>query len=1087
MDLSSSAVTTLTGHSRFDATLDPFNRQSASSSKSTAVTRARREVQGDDVSSQTSERNQANSELAARYAEALEDRTHDEETIVSTIPHASSFGQWRTQLRHTLGDKDFLSWLKADGFDPSTLHLISDGSLSVRKNNGVLTRFTLKDNSPWATFAEPILAALKAYAPDGITYSALHMESAPLKLVAQFYGETIHYDSTEDRRRAQALQKNNAFATAGVGDQRSEEALAAQKAQLANKRDLLTFGDALASAIVKVGDYLDRQVLLHDYHHRLVPSPSPYDQEAGLQSYLRSQQIKLDPDSGFHLDGQPMAGQSVDLLQFITGNGWDHPVNEDELKNMLKELLRPVEHQQLHGDFGGGLSWPTPLDPQQQQAIYDTVAYNSMGLPEFDTLKPSQNAFGYLAQTIQWSADELKDPRHAALMLLQSPAARVLGEALRSQFEGAGSTEDWVLSALQIGLNPDAVWKPGEKNKVAGFDLSGRENWGKPLSFVVNGLTEHLRKSYGNNAPVAAYLLLSHHAPELLVKGLPDNVTYGSPAWVSLKAIVAKAEMRTPGLAATKTYQQLLIEDLSPITVAEKQVETLAGREGLIHWAVADGGIEKRADNNYTDEEIERASALATERFDALAGASEAQRKTLFKRKELALSELKERFPVKEYGVIDFEKKAIWPTERQHDLSGPYSILDIYLKPQQHVVWYSNDPAVPIEKIAHELTFLPSVNDLFEKQVVDYYDGLKGAMKVTVQHQISLLPEEDKEALQQGALKIYGEDKVTQTITSAGYRVQYDVATTEDIKHHAVFVESLHKGRMRIYEINPTTGVLRHRADLAGGLKVGLQGEWSPVATNNRKVRSRTNTKLTEIKASDSTDSKERAAKPQASSPLQTFTSARTQHIADAVTRHFFRADEREAVVSVARGVTTFDTEVTEFEKIRAATRALIPFASAIDSFLQGRVGEGLTFLAFDIFGFVTAGAGAVGRVAKVAKVGGQLGRGGVTGRLGRALISAANPFAGGAAIGTRGLSTFSSVVGKGSLTWKVISANRSVNRVYQYKPKDVTEGTYQGADTTKIMAQLDDRNGKWYRFDPKTRKRFGAPLQGFTPENAPS
>ena len=70
---------------------------------------------------------------------------------------------------------------------------------------------------------------------------------------------------------------------------------------------------------------------------------------------------------------------------------------------------------------------------------------------------------------------------------------------------------------------------------------------------------------------------------------------------------------------------------------------------------------------------------------------------------------------------------------------------------------------------------------------------------------------------------------------------------------------------------------------------------------------------------------------------------------------------------------------------------------------------------------------------------------------------------------------------------WKVYAANASVDRVYQNKPKDVIEGTYQGVDTSKVLAQLDDITGKWYRLDPKTNKRYGTPLQGFTPENSPS
>ncbi len=1083
MSIPSSAVPATPVRVHFGAPFETPANHGTASAQFSASSRPFGDAPGDGSAAPSALRAQGNKELAVSYANALAQRTHDEDTIIPTIPPQSSFGQWREQLRQALEDKDFLNWLQTSGYKVSTLKILPDGSLSVSRNNQRVL-FTLQDNSPWATFAGPILTALKAYAPQGITHADLFADGAPLSLVAQFYAETIDTDPSVARQRAQELQASATFATAGSGNERSEDMLGAHKRHFADKRDLAKFVDGLTRASAKAETYLDQQAALHNYNHLGVPDAPAYDRNAGLQAFLQTQQIKLDPDSGFHLDKQPMAGQSVNLLQFMTGHDWDHPTNMDELENLRAAMMRPLEYTQKQGDFGGGLSWPTPLDPQQQQAIYDAVTYNAMGLPEFDKLNPSQSVFGYLTQTTQWSEDELKDPRQAVFKLMQDPALKTLGEALRAKFEGAGDPIDWALAALQISLNPAALWKPEEKNKLAGFDLSAPELFGKPLSFVRERLTEHLSKSYGNNAPVAAYLLLSFHAPELLVKDVPDDVGYYSPGFVSLKAIVAKAQMRTPGLAPTKTYGQLLAEDLNPISAAEKQVEALAGQEGLIHWAVADGAIAKRADNNYTDEEIERAGALASERFEVLEKASAAQNRTLYTRKELALKALKARFP----GDIDFEKKTIFPAENYQWLQGPYSILDIYMQPQQHVKWVSNDPQTPIEKIAHDLKFLPSVNEQYETQAVEYYDGLKGAMETSIKHRMSLLSDEDKEVLQLGKIEeIYGEEKVTQTTTFAGYKIQYDVSQTEEVKSGSVFIEMLHKGSKRIYEVNPTTGVLRHRADMADGVKTGLQGQWEPVATGKPKVRSRTNTRIKRLSADTSAEKQQREPISPASLPIHTFTSPRTQYLADAVTRHFSKAHEREAVINAARGATTFETEVTEFEKIQAVTRSLLPLASAVHSFQEGRVVEGLGFLAIDLFGFAYNGATALGKLSTLAKVGGQAGRGGTVGRLGRALISAANPFAGGRAMVKKGLPLFDTALGRGLLSWKVIAANRAVNKVYQNRPKDVVQGTLKGAENTKVTAQLDELSAKWYRFDLSTGQKYGMPLQGFVAENTAS
>jgi hypothetical protein len=215
---------------------------------------------------------------------------------------------------------------------------------------------------------------------------------------------------------------------------------------------------------------------------------------------------------------------------------------------------------------------------------------------------------------------------------------------------------------------------------------------------------------------------------------------------------------------------------------------------------------------------------------------------------------------------------------------------------------------------------------------------------------------------------------------------------------------------------------------------------------------------------------------------VQTFTSDRTQYITDTVLSNNFKPGEREVLAQKARGITTFDTEVTVFEEIQAATRTLVPFASAIDRFQKGKVGEGLGFLAFDLFGFAVGGIFAGAKIARLGP--GLSGRAG--GILTRGAISAANPFAGGKAIVSRGLPWWQSAWGKGTSTWRIIAANLGVDRAHQDKRDGVTVGTYTntGGDSIRITAQLDEITGKWYGYDRTTRSRFGIPPEGFSPDS---
>lgn len=890
----------------------------------------------------------------------------------------------------------------------------------------------------------------------------------------------IRRETLGDTRAVDQTQSSEA------DEAKSAQVQSAKKSAAGNRRDLEKCLRALVNVQLKGSQFLDEQEALHAHRYQ---GFRPYDRAEGFVNYLRSQWIQVDPDSDFQLNNESKAGQRVKLLDFIDGLGWERPATMFEVRNMSGAMFRLLRSSPPppFGDLGGGLSWPIPLDQPTQQAILEASCSEAFRSSRHGELPSTHNGAVLMLQHHHWSDAELKDPRTALLNLMNTPSAKAVGEQAKARFSGAGSAQDWLLTMLQVGINGHSVMHLNEKNKLAGYDLSQRDNWGKPLSSVVTGLTEHLAQTYGRNAPVVAYLLLSHHAPELLVKDVPDTVTYGSPGWVGLKAIVAKVNFHTPGSAAGQTYEALIKNDLEPVTNAERDVEAFAGREGLIHWAVADGAIEKRDDNNYTDEELEKARTLSSERFDILKKASDAQRNPLVPRKEKALRILKEHF-AGAYQHVDFEAKVLMPTENHQYLRGPYSILDIYLEPQLHTRWYSTDPAVPFADMFETFRHVPPINDNYEKDITDYHDALHGAMDVTIKHLMSQLPVQDREALEYGELSVYAEETTTRSHTSLGrHRSSMTSVSEQPADSRSLLFVTQYGATKTVYEVNPQQGYIHKRSDLSGDLKPGLQGEWSSTSSSRVGLsgvkRTQARPSIREVVADAEEERQKRRARDKAPGALQTFTSARTQYITDTVLSNIFKPGEREALAQKARGVTTFDTELTVFEEIQAVTRTLVPFASAIDRFQKGRVAEGLGFLALDVFGFV---AGGVFAGVKIAKLGpGLLGKAG--GILTRAAISAANPFAGGKAIVTRGLPWFKSAWGKGTSAWRVISANRGVDRAHRDKKDGVSTGTYtnMGGNSARITAQLDETTQKWYGYDRTTHSRFGLPLEGFSPDSA--
>lgn len=359
------------------------------------------------------------------------------------------------------------------------------------------------------------------------------------------------------------------------------------------------------------------------------------------------------------------------------------------------------------------------FEPRDEKNILASVRNNAIALDEFEYLRRSKDALGYLTQSRQWSPEELSDPRAFLTNLLNTPEAYALGKALQTQFKGAPSAtsiNDWAMTAIAIGIDAKSILDPDNStNKVAGFDLSSLDLGGKPLREVVKALTEHLANPEtpaADFAPVRAYALLARHAPELLVKEVPDSVTYGSPSWISLKAAVARIEAQAPGQALSMNYGKIMqYANISPITAAEKQVEQQASLQAMMYWAINEGILKKNDNNRYTAAQVEHVRGKAKERFIALEKASSAKDTELLTREDMAVKILKEKFGE----GIDFKKKCIIPIENWNHLKGPYSVIDLVLSGElSRGIFRSFDTTIPVDTIARSRHEIPDIQEAFK-------------------------------------------------------------------------------------------------------------------------------------------------------------------------------------------------------------------------------------------------------------------------------------------------------------------------------------------------------------------------------------
>ena len=833
----------------------------------------------------------------------------------------------------------------------------------------------------------------------------------------------------------------------------------------------------------------------------LSKSPAYWKRVTSTSDSLRDTRITLPADSPLQLNGEPMAGKQISLEQCILANDWILPQNVADIQNLANALSHPPLQSAPYGNFGGGLSWSAPpLSQEMKKNILASVRNNAIELEEFEYLRRSKDALGYLTQSRQWSPEELRDPRAFLTNLLNTPEAQALGQALQTQFKGAPSAtsiNDWAMTAIAIGIDAKSILDPDNStNKVAGFDLSSPDLGGKPLSEVVKALTEHLANPEtpaADFAPVRAFALLARHAPELLVKEIPDSVTYGSPSWISLKAAVARIEAQAPGQALSMNYEKIMqYASISPITAAEKQVEQQASLQAMMYWAINDGILKKNDNNRYTDAQVEHVRGKAKERFIALEKASSAKDTELLTREDLADKILKEKFG----DGIDFKKKCLTPIDQWNHLKGPYSIIDLVISGElARGIYQSSDPSIPVDTIALRRHEIPDIQEAFKQSFSNYYEGKKNSTAISVRHLISQLPLKDRERLEFGAIKVYEQHNATSSIS--GLRLngfddttpgRHGVQRSIDEHHRGLIIETQYNGKTYHYEINPPQGFIRPITNF----KPGVQGEWTklPPKDNNSfsNYTTYSNKEINEVHGKSDAERRQRESTPKTDAPLQSFNSSRTQYIAQLMSNKFFPNDSQN-LFEQTQGLTTLDTEVTDFEKIQNFTRILVPFASAIHNFSKGNTRDGYESLVQDIFGFLFVGAKAAGGIAKVAGHAGSLASKFKKGAniLSRAVASGANPFSGGRALFSGAVKLLNSGVSLANQGFQFLRRGaNSADLLSTIKRPDVIQGsikTANNADPLKVLAKRDD-SGVLYAYDPKTEKLFGPPLKNFQPNN---
>lgn len=823
------------------------------------------------------------------------------------------------------------------------------------------------------------------------------------------------------------------------------------KAALGDRENLRVLGQTLKEIADRLGEDASPQAVL---------------------AALKTMPMAIHGDSSYPIQ----AAHTATVESVLQSIGLKSPSNHFQLLGHGHAVAdRALQHPL--GNFGGGLSWPVPMSVGEQRRAREAATDFGRENPNAPHIGVSVGALEYLNSNQPLSGDALSDPAKALEHLISSPRGQALGREVQTRLGGVAtdsSVNEYALSALHLLLDEPSITAP-KRNHVAGFDLAQPLHWGQQAGAVREGLSEYLHKNHITSlgmANVGAYLLLARQAPELLIKDIPPQVTYGSPTWVSLAVAVAAIEAQSPGKVSNMTFAQVMFSAQSAI-LANREVTAQAQKSALVDWGVINGIIPRQTDDRYDAGDLDRLRTVFNAQLNATLGASGLLETEIPRRKDIALAQLKQRFgegvPLEEklLKVVDSKQPYAQPLyDPNRAPGGLFSMLDIAMSGLERYQWETKDSRILNAVQGKNLNL--DVNKIFNERFEHAITSRKQGIGTTLKHLVAALPLADRENLEFGKLEFFQKNT---------YKLGLDFTSRQRYETDSkLWVKAAGKRGENVYEIDLKAGAIKQVP--------------ASELTTERPRQANTIYKTEPFKPKTVSEAALGKREQDSSSmPPASFSSARTQNLVDAFVEHL--DIDSDDVKTYARGVTAFDKQKATEWNVTNFFLNLIPLKSAIENFSNGHYWEGATDLALDIFGFITAGAGAAAKATKA----GAKAVGAVTKALkvakviGVAALPAFNPLDGVGDLvagGSRWLgkganlvrSTGADVINKLKGASGSYDLLKAASRQYDAAATGSFKAAGQNIDAGAVL-----QDGRWYAFDVDKMRPYGSPLVGFTPK----
>lgn len=1011
----------------------------------------------------------ADAQLAKPYAIALATRSYHTSIgppDVKVTPE-STLGRWRTLLDSAFKSPGFLSWAKVQGLDTRSLKLDPFLGELTGIVNGKMQTFSLKDDSGWADVSRVLLSIARGIAPmPGQAFNYPWPDGkVPFYTVGRFYGEPIDLSPSQAASHIKKLKEGAAFEFAPVGHaaQRSVEALAEQgKAQ---------------------GDDANRHALIAALRSQVDDAEGKID--------LNNVMVPIDRRSSLFLTEQR---REISVAQLLERQGHKLPVDSTQAHGLANALTFDLAHRVPGVDAGGvrhigGLLNRTEL--RKMKAVVDQWKLkHASQAPDPQTGGGAGSLLRGLISTLTTSTKKViaDNPSFAFDQLIRSPEAQALGKTIQGRIKLAASPTG-ATEALTAALVQELDPNPGKSRfNVAGYNLYKSENVGATAAEIVKRFTAYLETKVGvEAAPLAAQLLLSAVAPELLVKNIPPELVYGTHTWVDFSIAVALVEQEAPGASGNMTLSQVMNYAEAQLSILDGGDElAAASTDALIAWGLANKVVKNKPQGHYTFEDVEQSLTVLKKQKKELAWARAELMKPAPTREALALAEFQRVFPGVDPTKITLRSKM--------DDKYRVSPLDVFMTKPLNLDWWEpiNKEKLPWETIKSRFSELaPDINKTFSEAFEDYTKTQAAAWAIQFKYQVSLLPIAVQERINQADVTFMG--------------VSRPFLGTEETNNHRLYpgrrprtptpneLKELEGRQGVLMKVQGADGKVEYYSYYPGLGKIvkekGNPGEQSNFDDSKYfapKYRARVRGTYDVFTKFDATNQDRDLPEVTGEGRVPYF-SRRNGSLATVVGKFFTK--DYGYLKALYAGQTRIEKNTASIQAVNNFLLSLIPFYDGIKDAIKGNVAGAVFNIGFDILGFFLPGASAASKAMKLGKSAGKV--------LKRSF------FAGlGASAGVTDAINLPRNIKRG-----VVAVGKDMTKVYKhadevlsrlkgnYRSYEVTR-TYKDGDIVKGFYQVESdgvrrpivavlNKGVWYAYSSLMNTPFGPQLAQFGVLNA--